>query len=227
MALAADRHSDACGAHRARGLTGGETVEGGEEGEKVKRNITAAAPSSTSSTFSPSSPPSPPLLVLALFTPVGERGRLDPFHFRPSLKTKPPMPIIKFIKENKEIEVPEGANLRQEAIKAGINVHQGLNGFGASINKHLNCHGFGQCGTCRVNIVKGIENTNEMGMVEKLRFKCPIPTPVTPGGFDPLPCLAYVGNEAQMRLSCKTQVYGDVEVETGPEVDLFGENFFS
>ena len=30
------------------------------------------------------------------------------------------MPIIKFVKEKKEIEVPEGANLRNEAIKAGI-----------------------------------------------------------------------------------------------------------
>ena len=47
------------------------------------------------------------------------------------------MPLVKFIKENKEIEVPEGANLRKEAIKAGINVHQGVNGFGAGINKYL------------------------------------------------------------------------------------------
>ena len=53
------------------------------------------------------------------------------------------MPLVKFIKENKEIDVPEGANLRKEAIKAGINVHQGVNGFGASLNKFLNCHGFG------------------------------------------------------------------------------------
>ena len=28
------------------------------------------------------------------------------------------MPVVKFTKENKEIEVPRGANLRQEAIKA-------------------------------------------------------------------------------------------------------------
>ena len=32
------------------------------------------------------------------------------------------MPLVKFIKENKEIDVPHGANLRQEAIKAGIKV---------------------------------------------------------------------------------------------------------
>ena len=49
------------------------------------------------------------------------------------------MPVVKFVKENKEIEVPEGSNLRQEALKAGINVHQGVNGFGAGINRFMNC----------------------------------------------------------------------------------------
>ncbi|MEQ8212033.1 MAG: 2Fe-2S iron-sulfur cluster-binding protein [Lacipirellulaceae bacterium] len=137
------------------------------------------------------------------------------------------MPVIKFTKEKVEIEVPEGANLRTEAVKAGVNVHQGVNGFGAGLNKMVNCHGWGQCGTCRVLITEGMENVSKMGMVEKARFKVPIPTPVTPGGFDPLPCLAYVGNEENMRLSCQVKVNGDIEVETGPELDLFGENFFS
>jgi ferredoxin len=129
------------------------------------------------------------------------------------------MPIVKFIKENKEIEVPDGANLRKEAIKAGINTHQGLNGFGATLNQFLNCHGLGLCGTCRVRITKGMEHASSMGFVEKIRFYNPIP--------DPLPCMAYIGNETTMRLSCQTLVYGDMEVETGPPLDLFGENFFS
>ena len=137
------------------------------------------------------------------------------------------MPVIKFGKEKREIEVPEGANLRKEAIKAGVNTHQGLNGFGAGINKFMNCHGLGQCGTCRVRIVSGMENANKMGLVEKARFRCPVPTPVTPGGIDPVPCMAYIGNEDTMRLACQVTVHGDMEVETGPELDLFGENFFS
>jgi ferredoxin len=137
------------------------------------------------------------------------------------------MPLVKFIKENKEIDVPQGANLRTEAIKAGVNLHQGLNGFGAGINKFLNCHGFGQCGTCRVRITKGMENTSPIGWIEWTRFKIPVPTPITPGGLDPVPCMAYIGNEATMRLACQTKVLGDLEVETGPELDLFGENFFS
>lgn len=137
------------------------------------------------------------------------------------------MPIVKFINEKKEIEVPEGANLRQEAIKAGINTHQGVNGFGAGINKILNCKGWGQCGTCRVRVVKGMENTNKMGTLERLRFRCPVPTPLTPGGIDPLPCLAYIGNEDTLRLACQTTVHGDIEVETGPELNMFGTSFFS
>ena len=138
------------------------------------------------------------------------------------------MPVVKFIKEKKEIEVPEGANLRKEALKADVNPHSLLNGMGAGISRAiLNCHGFGQCGTCRVRITKGMENTSPMGIVEKTRFRFPIPTPITPGGLDPLPCLAFVGNEDTMRLACQTLVYGDIEVETAPPINLFGDNFFS
>jgi ferredoxin len=129
------------------------------------------------------------------------------------------MPLVKFIKENKEIDVPHGSNLRKEAMKAGINVHQGVNGIGATVNQYLNCHGIGQCGTCRVRITKGMENASTMGFIEKMRFYNPLP--------DPIPCMAYIGNESTMRLSCQTLVNGDMEVETGPELNLFGDNFFS
>jgi ferredoxin len=80
---------------------------------------------------------------------------------------------------------------------------------------------------CRVLITKGMENTNPMGTMERWRFRVPVPTPVTPLALDPIPCLAYVGHEDTMRLACKTTVHGDIEVETGPPIDLFGENFFS
>ena len=120
------------------------------------------------------------------------------------------MPIIKFIKEKKEIEVPRGANLRKAALEAGVNLYQGINGFGASINKVFNCHGLGQCGMCRVLITSGMES---------FKFRVPLP--------DPMAALAYVGHEQTMRLACYTEVNGDIEVETGPEIDLYGENFFS
>jgi ferredoxin len=134
------------------------------------------------------------------------------------------MPIVKFVKEKKEIEVPEGAVLRNEAIKAGINLNQGLNGMGASINRIMNCKGMGLCGTCRVLVTKGMDHTNKLTMREWLKFKTIVPTGLVP---DPIPPLAYVGHEDTMRLACCTTVHGDIEVESGPEINLFGENFFS
>lgn len=133
------------------------------------------------------------------------------------------MPTVKFTKEKKEVEVPVGTNLRTAALQAGISVYDGFNGFGAKLNSLMNCHGFGLCGTCRVNITKGMENTSPLTLREKIKFRTPIPTPIP----DPLPCLAYIGNEETMRLACMTKVEGDIEVETGPEVNLWGENFFS
>ncbi|GIW92007.1 MAG: ferredoxin [Pirellulaceae bacterium] len=132
------------------------------------------------------------------------------------------MPIIKFVKENKEVEVPVGTNLRKAAIRAGINLNCGLNGFGASINKYLNCKGHGMCGTCRVLITKGMENTNPMTKREWYQFKQPFHIPP-----DPIPCLAFIGHEDTMRLACMVRVNGDIEVESCPPVNLFGENFFS
>ena len=38
---------------------------------------------------------------------------------------------------------------------------------------------------------------------------------------------AYLDNPEETRLACQCKVKGDVTVETGPEVNLFGENFFS
>lgn len=134
------------------------------------------------------------------------------------------MPIVKFVKEKKEIDVPDGANLRSEAIKAGINLNQGLNGIGAGFNRFANCKGMGLCGTCRVLVTKGMENTNKLTLREWLKFKTVVPTGLIP---DPIPALAYVGHEDTMRLACCTTVHGDIEVESGPELNLFGENFFS
>lgn len=133
------------------------------------------------------------------------------------------MPTITFVNEKKEIQVPEGANLRQEALKAGVNLYHGFNGFGASLNRLMNCHGLGLCGSCRVLITKGMENASPMTFMEKVKFKTPLPTPVP----DPLPCLAYIGHEDTMRLACCVKVNGDMTVETNPKIDLFGENFFS
>jgi ferredoxin len=115
------------------------------------------------------------------------------------------MPIVSFVNEKKEIQVPEGANLRKEAMRAGIQVYSG-------INKVLNCHGLSTCGSCRVLITKGMENASPMGALERGRLKL---------------SMAYIGNEDTMRLACQTEVLGDMTVETRPSLNLYGENFFS
>lgn len=115
------------------------------------------------------------------------------------------MPIVNFVNEKKQVQVPEGANLRQEALKAGIQLYPG-------VHKYLNCHGLAQCGACRVRIVKGMDHASGMGLLEKLRLK---------------PSFVYIGNEDTMRLACQTRVNGDMDVETQPPLNLFGENFFS
>jgi ferredoxin len=115
------------------------------------------------------------------------------------------MPIIKFINEKKEIQVPEESNLRSEALRAGVGLYPG-------IHKIANCHGLGQCGSCRVLVTKGMDNLSPMGTLERLRLKM---------------SMAYIGNEDTMRLSCQARVDGDIEVETKPPLNLFGENFFS
>jgi ferredoxin len=115
------------------------------------------------------------------------------------------MAIIKFVNEKKEIQVPEGSNLRAEAMRAGVGLYPG-------INKVLNCHGLGSCGSCRVLITKGMDRASPMGVFERMRLKA---------------SMAFIGNENTMRLACQTTVNGDMEVQTTPPLNLFGENFFS
>jgi ferredoxin len=119
------------------------------------------------------------------------------------------MPIVKFVKEKKEIEVPPGANLRKEALRAGVGLYSG-------IHKYLNCHGFSLCASCKVKITSGIENVSPMGTAETVRMKTPT-----------LGSIAYIGNDENLRLACQVQVNGDITVETHPEPNLYGENFFS
>jgi ferredoxin len=115
------------------------------------------------------------------------------------------MPTITFANEKKEIQVPAGANLRKEALAAGVGLYPG-------IHKIANCHGLGSCGSCRVLITQGMENASPKGMLESARLAV---------------SLAYIGNEQTMRLACQTKVNGDMTVTTCPPMNLFGDNFFS
>ncbi|MEK6233289.1 MAG: (2Fe-2S)-binding protein [Planctomycetales bacterium] len=120
------------------------------------------------------------------------------------------MPIINFVNEKKQVQVPEGTNLRKAALDAGVELYSFPHNW-------VNCRGFSVCASCRVLIKKGGENVSEMGMLETGRLKY-VPDPQA---------MAYIGNEKEMRLACQTVVNGDVDVETKPPLNLFGESFFS
>ena len=120
------------------------------------------------------------------------------------------MPKVTFVygKEKKEVEVPEGANLREEALKAGVPVYAGL-------HRYLNCRGLGLCGTCRVLVKKGAENLSPRTFMERLNLH-----------LHPLTQFARIGHEDEMRLSCQVKVNGDCTIQTTPEFNLSGENFW-
>ena len=124
------------------------------------------------------------------------------------------MPKVVFIKgkDKTEVEIPEGAVLRDAAIKAGIQVNyfplELGNGF---VGRYLNCHGFGHCGTCKVLVQKGMENLSPKGRMER---------------FTLFRMLSTVGHENEMRLSCQAQVNGDCTIETRPGFNWSGENFW-
>jgi ferredoxin len=114
------------------------------------------------------------------------------------------MPKVTFVAEKQDIEVPAGANLRTEAMKAGIQLYQGL-------DKVLNCRGNGLCGTCKVLVKKGMENLSPKGRLEKFKLGT---------------MFSSIGHEDEMRLACQLKVNGDCTIETKPAFNLCGEVFW-
>lgn len=114
------------------------------------------------------------------------------------------MPKVTIANDKKEIEVAQGANLRQEALKQGVEVYQGL-------DKVLNCRGLGMCGTCKVLVKKGMEQVGPKTLIEKLTLSRMFST---------------IGHENEMRLACQMKVNGDCTIETRPTTNLYGDNFW-
>ncbi|MGB3294080.1 MAG: 2Fe-2S iron-sulfur cluster-binding protein [Phormidesmis sp.] len=96
---------------------------------------------------------------------------------------------IKFIKENKEIEASTGSNLRFKAQENNIDLY-------TFMGKLTQCGGYGQCGTCVVDIIEGAENLSPRTAVEeKMLRKRP----------------------SSCRLACQTTIQGPISVETKPD----------
>ncbi|MBD2164821.1 (2Fe-2S)-binding protein [Calothrix membranacea FACHB-236] len=95
---------------------------------------------------------------------------------------------IKFVKEEKEVVAADGANLRLKAMQNGVDIY-------TLFGKMTNCGGYGQCGTCIVEIVEGIENLSPRTDVENRKLK---------------------KKPTNYRLACQTLVNGPVSVVTKP-----------
>lgn len=98
------------------------------------------------------------------------------------------MANIKFVKENKEAIAADGANLRQQAVQNGIDIY-------TFVGKMTNCGGYGQCGTCVVEIVEGVENLSPRTEFETRKLK---------------------KKPENYRLACQTIVNGPISVNTKP-----------
>ena len=97
------------------------------------------------------------------------------------------MANIKFVKENREVVAADGANLRLKALENSIELYK-------FVGKMMNCGGYGQCGTCVVEVVEGMENLSPRTEVENRKLK----------------------KKPNYRLACQTLVNGPVSVVTKP-----------
>ena len=95
---------------------------------------------------------------------------------------------ITFVKEGKEALATDGSNLRIKAIENGVDLYT----FGG---KMMNCGGYGQCGTCIVEIIEGADNLSPRTDFETRKLK---------------------KKPASYRLACQALVHGSVSVKTKP-----------
>lgn len=98
------------------------------------------------------------------------------------------MANIKFVKENREVVAADGANLRLQALQNNIDIY-------TFVGKMRNCGGYGQCGTCIVEVIAGMENLSLRTPVETRKLK---------------------KKPQNYRLACQTLVNGPVSIATKP-----------
>ncbi|RMF22193.1 MAG: (2Fe-2S)-binding protein [Cyanobacteria bacterium J083] len=99
------------------------------------------------------------------------------------------MATINFVNEDKQVVTAIGANLREKALQNGIDIYT-LKG------KLVNCGGYGQCGTCIVEVLSGMENLSPKTPFEEKKLK---------------------RKPANYRLACQTIVNGPVTIRTKPK----------
>ncbi|MDC0833735.1 iron ABC transporter substrate-binding protein [Leptolyngbya valderiana BDU 20041] len=98
------------------------------------------------------------------------------------------MADIKFVNEDLEVVAADGANLRTKALENKVDIYK-------TWGKLTNCGGYGQCGTCIVEVVEGMENLSPPTEAEKRKLRKKPDT---------------------YRLACQVIVNGPVSVKTKP-----------
>lgn len=99
------------------------------------------------------------------------------------------MATIKFIEEDQELIAADGANLRFKALENNIDLY-------TFSGKLMNCGGYGQCGTCIVEVVEGMDNLSPRTEAEDRKLK---------------------KKPESYRLACQTLVHGPVTIRTKPQ----------
>ena len=75
------------------------------------------------------------------------------------------MPTIRFVREGRDVKCRSGENLRQIALREGLELY----GFKGSLG---NCGGCGQCITCFVAVIGGDDQAlSPLTEVEKIKLK--------------------------------------------------------
>jgi ferredoxin len=98
------------------------------------------------------------------------------------------MPTIRFVREDKESFVAPGSNLRQKALESDIDLY-------TLMGKMMNCGGYGQCGTCLIEVVQGRENLSPRTAFEDRKLR---------------------NRPESYRLACQAMVNGSVSILTKP-----------
>ncbi len=92
----------------------------------------------------------------------------------------PELVRVRFLPDNLLVEAPKGTSLQAIVDHAGADITFGCRG--------------GSCGTCRVRILRGLENCSPMGGEER-------------------DFLRGMEADADQRLACQIRLLGDVDVE--------------
>ena len=100
------------------------------------------------------------------------------------------MPRVHLVREGRDLEVPEGGNLREALLSAGVEVYR-------TPDDLLNCRGNGLCGTCIVEARPG-DALTPVTLKEKAKL--------------------WMYGDRPLRLSCQARVAGECRVFTQPQL---------